>query len=134
MDDAIFDRYKSNDIIYLMKAITLIEDEDKLNKTYEYILKQQNIKKKRSDDYSAKYDIYGWKIIKGMIDDGIVYWDKDRLVINQVMKDSLSKFVEFLKENDKKIRDNHYYYFENERIFFNEESEEVDNESIQNKI
>ncbi len=32
-----------------------------------------------------------------MINDGIVFREQDRLVINQAMKDTLDKFIEFLK-------------------------------------
>jgi hypothetical protein len=85
---------------------TLTEDEGKLSKEYKEItdkLKSKEFRRrfKPMQDENGIYD-FGepdeFLIINEMINDGIVFKENDKLVINQAMKDTLYKFVAFLTD------------------------------------
>lgn len=113
MDDAIFDRYKS-DGAYIFKDIQmLIKDENRLNRIY--LSKQWRTSKKKKykdDDFCIKFKDEEY-IIPKMIEDGIIFWDKEKLTINQAMKETLDKFVVFLKEKGENFTKNYSHDLEN---------------------
>lgn len=112
MDDAIFDRYKSKFDRYNFKnpqifreMLKLIEDEKKLNEIYKELterLKSKEVRRFRRSADIIKFTRFigsdDFTIIHEMINDGIVFKENDHLIINQAMKDTLNKFVDFLKE------------------------------------
>lgn len=104
MDDAIFDRYLNEDTDVLKRMSKLIEDEQNLNKQYAYIkkrLRSKEYRRYRRLEYetriTAKYNDFDLSVFKEMQNDGIVFEEGDRLIINQAMKDTLNKFIDFLK-------------------------------------
>jgi hypothetical protein len=105
MDDAIFDRYKIKDSRRFQEMLKLIEDEKELNKIYKELtekLKSKEFRRYRRIDGDNKFNHYierdDFSIINEMINDGIVFKESDKLAINQAMKDTLIKFVDFLKD------------------------------------
>lgn len=134
MDDAIFDRYKSDDAYVFKNVQQLIEDEDKLNRTYEHLSKRLKKKKYKRDDSYIRFRNDEWSTIKGMLEDGIIFWDKERLTINQAMKDTLDKFVVFLIEKDEDFKKTYRHDLKDEESNEDIESEEEeDDEFIENK-
>ena len=132
MDDAIFDRYKSNGMYIFEDIQKLIEDEGKLNTTYEKLSQRLKNKKYRRDYSYTRFTDDEWRTIKKMIEDGIVFWDKEKLTINQAMKETLDKFIVFLNEKGEYFRKHHYYGFEDEES--REDIESGDNEkNIENE-
>lgn len=114
MDDAIFDRYQLKDSRRFQEMQTLIEDEKTLNETYRELtekLKSKEYRRYRRIETDNKFIKYmerdDFSIINEMINDGIVFKENDNLVINQAMKDTLNKFVSFLKEKGEFKR--HYF-------------------------
>jgi len=115
MDDAIFDRYKKNDSQTFQRMLKLIENEEKLNETYKTLtekLKSKEYKRfGRFDDENNEIRYFdepdNFSIINEMINDGILFKEQDHLAINQAMKDTLEKFVGFLKEKGEFKR--HHY-------------------------
>jgi hypothetical protein len=105
MDDAIFDRYKLKDSRRFQEMQALIENEKTLNDTYKELtekLKSKEYKRFRRIESDNKFINYmdrdDFSIINEMINDGIVFKENEKLVVNQAMKDTLNKFVNFLKE------------------------------------
>lgn len=105
MDDAIFDRYRLKDSQIFQEMQTLIESEKKLNETYKELTEKLKYKEYRhyrkignENNFTHYMERDDFSIINEMINDGIVFKENDRLVINQAMKDTLNKFVIFLKE------------------------------------
>ncbi|WP_243350250.1 hypothetical protein [Parabacteroides sp. FAFU027] len=104
MDDAIFDRYQKNDHHTFQQMRSLIKDDENLNKIYKELtekLKSKEYKRfRRYDDNSIVHHIEpdDFMVINEMINDGIVFKEQDKLVVNQAMKDTLDKFVSFLKD------------------------------------
>ncbi|KAA6340335.1 hypothetical protein EZS27_011785 [termite gut metagenome] len=95
MDNAIFDRYKEWGPSSFKKMRTLLDrDEKELNETYKR--SKDNLKGEyRYRQHGKSDDFY---IISEMIKDGIVVFrEQDHLVVNQAMKDTLYKFMDFLK-------------------------------------
>lgn len=134
MDDAIFDRYKSDDAYVFKNVQQLIEDEDKLNRTYEHLSKRLKKKKYKRDDSYIRYRNDEWSTIKGMLEDGIIFWDKERLTINQAMKETLDKFVVFLIEKDEDFKKIYRHGLKDEESNEDIEGEEDDDdEFIENK-
>jgi hypothetical protein len=103
MDDAIFDRYLDKDWHYLRNIRNLINDEAKLNGVYTEItnsLKSKEYRRYRRSS-TLDFDLIGvdsWTLVNEMISDGFVIKEADKLKINQSMKESLQKFIVFLKE------------------------------------
>jgi hypothetical protein len=110
MDDAIFDRYKKSDYNPFSEMSTLIKDAEQLNKTYKKLTEQLKSKEyrrfRRDEDGSIihNYESDDFSIINEMINDGIVFREQDQLIINQAMKDTLDKFIEFLKSKGERTR------------------------------
>jgi len=106
MDDAIFDRYIKFGSRSFRQIQSLLENEEKLNESYNKIkekIKSKEFRRYRliKDDrvrFHREHDT--WSIITEMINDGIIFKDQDKLSINQAMRDTLNKFVAFLNEND----------------------------------
>lgn len=105
MDDAIFDRYQLKDSRRFQEMQALIEDEKTLNETYKELtekLKSKEYRRYRRIETDNKFIKFmerdDFSIINEMTNDGIVFKENDNLVINQAMKDTLNKFVSFLKE------------------------------------
>jgi hypothetical protein len=105
MDDAIFDRYKERNLNSLLKIKELIINEENLNTIYTEIseqLKNNTSKKIRIIDSKGEekeYGTYDWSTINDMISDGIIFKEQDSLKVNQIMKESLIKFIEFINDN-----------------------------------
>lgn len=114
MDDALFDRYKSEGGRHLQQMDNLLKDENELNETYKKIseeLKSKEFRRHRriqDDKLRLFYEQNSWSLIHEMINDGIIFNEQDALRINQAMKDTLEKFLAFLKEKGE---------FKKERIF-----------------
>lgn len=105
MDDAIFDRYKLKDSEIFQKMQSLIENEENLNKKYEKLTEKFKSKEYRRfgrTPNESRISFYNstdeFTVINEMISDGIVFKELDHLTVNQAMKDTLDKFVNFLKE------------------------------------
>lgn len=119
MDDAIFDRYQTEDSYSFNNITKLIDNELELNDIYlklaeslkddNYVNNKNNIK-----DYKLQKHIESnsWSTITEMINDGVVFKENDKLRINQAMKDTLNKFSEFLKEKNEFKKN----YFNRNRI------------------
>lgn len=117
MDDAIFDRYRLKDFGRFQEMQALIEDEKTLNDTYKELTEKLKSKEYRhfrgieSDNRFIKYmERDDFSIINEMINDGIVFKENDKLIVNQAMKDTLNKFVNFLKEKVE-FKKHHYEPF-----------------------
>jgi len=114
MDDAIFDRYEKYGAISFKQMQKLIQNEEDLNNTYnnlKALIKSKEYRRHRQiNDIKANYllESDSWSIINEMMKDGIIFKDKDKLNINQAMKDTLDKFVNYLKENGEFNRSRYY--------------------------
>lgn len=103
MDDAIFDRYLDNKYSrfsflnsnVLKEMLKLIEDENELNKTYKKLSEQVKSKEFRRFRKGGE----GWSTINEMLNDGIVFKENERLIVNLAMKETLEKFLIFLENN-----------------------------------
>ncbi len=95
MDDAIFDRYSENGGSQFKIMSKLIEDEEVLNETYKDL--SEKIKSKEYRRFRVGGE--NWGTINEMLNDGIVFKENERLVVNQAMRDTLEKFLNYL--NDK---------------------------------
>lgn len=104
MDDALFDRYKSVDEILLKQMNNLLKDENKLNEIYKKISEELQSKEFRrfrriqDEKLGSFYENGSWSLINEMIKDGIIFKEQEILRINQAMKDTLEKFLAFLKD------------------------------------
>jgi hypothetical protein len=112
MDDAIFDRYKEDGSRSFIKMQDLLKDEKQLNSIYNRLskeLKSKEFRRFRQVEGNAKFyfERDDWSTINEMTKDGIVFREKDKLTINLAMKDTLDKFVVFLKENNEFKKDRH---------------------------
>jgi hypothetical protein len=104
MNDAIFTRYDNFGGSDLVQMVELIQSEELLNETYKKGI--QGVKNKKettiNPDYilSHRFNIVdnNLSIIKSMIHDGLVFNEKDKLIVNQPMKSCLIMYVDFLKE------------------------------------
>jgi hypothetical protein len=113
MDDAIFDRYQNNGAYTLRQMLRLINDEDELNDIYLKLseeLKSKEFRRYRrlTRETRMLYNKDDWSLINEMTNDGLLFKENNRLTINQAMADTLSKFVEFLKENKEFERNKHF--------------------------
>lgn len=110
MDDAIFDRYKKDEHNSFVNMKRLIEDEGQLNKIHKKLtekLKDKGYRNLATDINSrliSRRESNDFTVINEMISDGIVFREQDHLVINQAMKDTLGKFINFLELKGEKIR------------------------------
>lgn len=105
MDDAIFDRYRESGSELFKKMQKLLKDEKQLNLIYNELskeLKSKEYRRFRHIEGKARlyYERDDWTTINEMTKDGIIFREKDKLTINQAMKDTLDKFIEFLKEKN----------------------------------
>jgi len=92
MDDAIFSRFENDDVSDLSSFIFALREEKSLNDRY----KSEKIKN----------GIFLYDVNK-MLNDGLIFKDgNDVITINHAMKNTLTKFLEFLKE--KKYINNSY--------------------------
>lgn len=105
MDDALFDRYLRYGYYSISDIKTVIKDDNELNEIYTKLstqLKSKEFRRFRKIDENGLhhyYDYDSWTTINEMIKDGIVIKDNDKLSINQAMKDTLNKFVDYAIEN-----------------------------------
>ncbi|WP_299126208.1 hypothetical protein [uncultured Winogradskyella sp.] len=111
MDDAIFDRYLDNGGFELKRMSKLIENDKELNDTYKELSEQVKSKEYR------RYRIGGedWSVINEMLNDGVVFKENEELSINQAMKDTLEKFLNFLTDKGEFKRERKHYPYEFER-------------------
>lgn len=121
MDDAIFDRYEKNGARPFKQMRSLLEDEKKLNEIYKELseqLKSKEYRRYRRVDSNTRIllDRDDWTLIKEMTNDGIIFKEKDKLTINQAMKDTLDNFIGFLEEKGEFKK--HTFY--NERTIIRE--------------
>lgn len=112
MDDAIFDKYKLQGSYSLKHSQILLKNEKDLNENYSELsreLKSKEFRRHRRIDNTNLRFFYedDWHLINDMISDGILYKENDKLSVNQPMKDTINKFIDFLKEKGefKKSRD-----------------------------
>lgn len=113
MDDAIFDRYEEDGARIFKHMQTFLEDEKKLNENYNELskqLKSKEYKRYRRLDSNTRIhlDSEDWTLINEMTNDGILFKEKEKLTINQAMKDTLDKFIAFLKEKGEFKKHNYY--------------------------
>lgn len=94
MDDAIFDRYFENDGYQLIRISKLIEDDKILNNRYKELSKKVKSKEYRRFREGGE----GWSTINEMLNDGIVFKENERLIVNQAMRDTLEKFINYLSD------------------------------------
>ena len=110
MDDAIFERFIRDDSLQLLQMRQLLVDEKKLTEMYHKSVTR--LKKKESIDilepemgydYNRFLRSYedDWYILNTMIEDGLIIKDKDNIVFNQPMKNTLVNFLQYLNENQK---------------------------------
>jgi hypothetical protein len=104
MDDAIFDRYRKDGPYIFKKMQRLIKNDDELNVIHKELSEQLKSKEfrryKRIDaGIRLRIDRDDWIVITEMTNDGIIFWEKNKLTVNQAMKDTIDKFVEFLNQN-----------------------------------
>ena len=106
MDDAIFDRYKEHKFFNLTSINELITNEENLNEIYIQIseqLKNNTSKIIRIIDSKGEekeYGTYDWKTINEMLNDGMIFKEHEVLKVNQIMKETLTKFIKYIYEND----------------------------------
>lgn len=124
MDDAIFDRYKSDSPYVFNIMQQLINNEDYLNETFEDLSKQLNEKKNKRYGSCEKHDFDNWSIIERMQEDGIIFRNKERLIINHAMKETLDKFVVFLMEKDERFKELYHLDLQNNKDKKNNEKTE----------
>jgi len=113
MDDAIFDRYKLRGSRDLKKSQGLLQNEKELNENYSELSKELKSKEfrrqRRIDDTRLRFFYEDdWHLINDMISDGILYKEKDKLLVNKPMKDSIDKFIDFLKEKGEFKKSKYY--------------------------
>ncbi|MCZ2223365.1 MAG: hypothetical protein LC122_07015 [Chitinophagales bacterium] len=103
IDDAIFQRYIKDDFYLIRKMHYLLKNEDKLNLNYNNSKKELKNKEFRRIDNNKRVIYYSedFQAINEMINDGIVFKESERLVINQPMKETIEKFIDFLKLKNK---------------------------------
>lgn len=103
IDDTIFNRYLMDDYYLLAKMYRILRNEDLLNDKYEKSVEGLKNKEYRRIDSNRRISYFSedYHIINEMINDGIVFKEGERLSINQPMKDTLDKFVAFLKSKNK---------------------------------
>ncbi|MGG8494772.1 hypothetical protein ACQY1Q_00005 [Tenacibaculum sp. TC6] len=97
MDDAIFDRYLEGKYSFMglsnLKEISnLVKDEKELNDKYKVL--SEHVKSKEYKLF--RRDGGDWSLINEMLNDGIVFKENEELRINQAMKDTLEKFLDYL--------------------------------------
>ncbi len=139
MDDAIFDRYLKDDFYNLNDINKLIDNNIKLNEIYNKLseqMKSKEFRRFRRTDENGKHSYYDygtWRTIKSMINDGIVIQDNNLLTVNQSMKETLNKFVDYLIINHQTynhnggLKLNHFKSF-NESEYDDEDDDEIINE------
>ena len=113
MDDAIFDRYREDGSDLFKHMQKLLKDEEQLNLIYNKLseeLKSKEFRRFRHLEGDARfyYERDDWTTINEMTKDGIIFREKDKLTINQAMKDTLDKFIEFLKGKNEFKKDKYY--------------------------
>jgi len=107
MDDAIFDRFEKDGMGPIEMMANLLKDEGSLNERYRRLAEQSKEDERkpvvrfsslpeRDLIYYGLPGVGEWNMIHEMVKDGVVIKEKDRLVINQVMKLTLDKLVAFL--------------------------------------
>ena len=132
MDDAIFDRFNDSGSSYLRKMHSLLKDENDLNNIYNKLSKGLKSKEyrrfRRIEDSSIKYHYENdsWTVINEMISDGVIIKDKTKLSVNLAMKETIDKFIDFLKQKkelveyveigDVEIGDIEYYDEDNDYV------------------
>lgn len=94
MDDAIFDRYSENGGGQFKVMSKLIEDEEVLNETYKDLSEKVRSKEYRRFREGGE----NWGTINEMLNDGIVFKENERLIVNQAMRDTLEKFLNYLSD------------------------------------
>lgn len=119
MDDAIFDRFLDEGAYQLKEMSKLIENEINLNQTYKELSEQVKSKEYR------RYRIGGedWSVINEMLNDGIVFKENESLSVNQAMKDTLEKFLNYLTDKGEFKRKHKYFPLDVENKFVVEEDE-----------
>lgn len=99
----ICNRYQIHGASSFKEMQELIKSEDELNNTYnklkEKLSSKEYKKRKMRDEERYLLENDSWSIITEMINDGIVFKDKDKLSVNQAMKDTLNKFIAHLEMN-----------------------------------
>ncbi len=113
MDDAIFDRYEKDGARSFKHMQTLLENEKKLNENYTEFSKQLKSKEYRryrrtEINTIIPIDSEDWTLINEMTNDGILFKEKEKLTINQAMRDTLDKFITFLNEKGEFKKYNFY--------------------------
>jgi hypothetical protein len=107
MDDAIFDRYIKSGFNVIDEIDYQIEDMKLLNQKYKNIIedikignkpKPKSTKNRSMEDLKLFMD--DWELINILITDGIVLKENSKLVINQMVKNTLTQFIEFLKQEN----------------------------------
>jgi hypothetical protein len=105
IDEGIFASYKFQGSGYFLKEMaTLINDDLELNRIYQKL--QTGLKSKEFKKHQITRDLEFNKLIKNqtsilfdsMVGLGLVFKENDRLIVNLKMKESLNKFIDFLKE------------------------------------
>lgn len=94
MDDAIFDRYFERGGYQFKEMSKLIENEKSLNEIYKELSEKVKSKEYRRFREGGE----NWSTINEMLNDGIVFKENELLVVNQAMRDTLEKFLNYLSD------------------------------------
>ena len=135
MDDAIFDRYRASDSQSFQRMKHLLKNEDELNKNYKALKEKLSSKEYKrfrhfDNNLSGAIEPEDFSVINEMITDGILFKEQEKLVINQAMKDTLDKFISFLKDKQEYHRRKFFPISEIElkEKYFNSDEELDDSE------
>lgn len=125
MDDAIFDRYRINSGASLVQMQNLLKSEKELNEIYKKLsegLKSKEYRLSRTIN-GQRLNTNNWSVIKEMTNDGIIFKDQNSLSINLAMKDTIDKFISFLRDNQefKNSRNNYTLTKQNRLVSVNTE-------------
>lgn len=126
MDDAIFERYRLNNASSLVQMQNLLKSNKDLNEIYKKLsegLKSKEFRLSRRIN-GERLNTNNWYVIKEMTNDGIIFKDQNTLNINLPMKDTIDKFISFLRENQefKNSRNSYTFAKNNTLISVNTES------------
>jgi len=114
MDDAIFDRFYQGGGWILQEIYDLTSDAGELNNKYKGALisiknKDKSKQEFTRNDYIIREEIEDvYTTVNSMLKDGLIFKEGDKLLINQSMKNTLDKFIKFLKER-KEFKKSRYF-------------------------
>jgi hypothetical protein len=132
MDDVVFNRFKKNGVNALKSIYDIIKDEKTISKKYEIYLNENKAFEPKvlggaegsieNIRYYPSEILFERHIFSYLFDDGFIYKNEDDLVVNQRLKETLRRFLDYLVE--RKIL---------KSLNENDNDDEVDNNNNLNK-